>query len=95
MSSLQKILDIKPNLIYPGHGPVVKDAVNRIKDYINHRNMRNEQILNSLKNSNEPMDVESIVRSIYIVILIFNMVFEIRFKQLIDFYFKCKYKGFK
>jgi ribonuclease/clavin/mitogillin len=68
MTSLQKILDIKPNLIYPGHGPVVNDAVKRIKDYIGHRNMRNEQILNSLKNSNEPMDVESIVRTIYIVI---------------------------
>ncbi len=68
MGSLQKILDIKPNLIYPGHGPIVTDAVKRIKDYINHRNMRNEQILTSLRNFNEPMDVESIVRSIYIVI---------------------------
>jgi ribonuclease/clavin/mitogillin len=68
MNSLQKILDIHPNIIYPGHGPVVKDAQKKISDYINHRNMRNEQILQTLKGSKEPLEVESIVKSIYIVI---------------------------
>ena len=67
MNSLQKILDLKPDTIYPGHGPVVKDGISRIKQYIDHRNKRNEQIIETLRNSQLPMSVEDLVRKIYIV----------------------------
>lgn len=59
---------MKPDVIYPGHGPVVKDGVNRIKQYIEHRNKRNEQIIEALKNSKAPLSVENLVKQIYIVI---------------------------
>jgi glyoxylase-like metal-dependent hydrolase (beta-lactamase superfamily II) len=68
MNSLHKILDLKPSTIYPGHGPVVKDGIDRIKQYIDHRNQRNDQIIDVLKSSNKPLSVEDLVKEIYIVI---------------------------
>ncbi|XP_035738349.1 beta-lactamase-like protein 2 homolog isoform X1 [Vespa mandarinia] len=67
MISLQKILDIKPSVIYPGHGPIIKDPVPRIEYYIQHRKQREEQILNVLKeNSNSSfMSEMDIVQIIY------------------------------
>ena len=68
MNSLHKILDIKPSIIYPGHGPGVNDGIARIKHYIDHRNKRNDQIIEVLKNNNEPLSVKDLVKEIYIVI---------------------------
>lgn len=70
MNSLKKILDVKPDVIYPGHGPVVKNGVDRIRLYIDHRNKRNEQILDALKNSKEPLDPEQLVKLIYEVMFL-------------------------
>ena len=67
MDSLEKIVKLKPDIIYPGHGPVVKDAKSKVREYIEHRNKRNEQILDALKNSNEPIDAEEIVKRVYVV----------------------------
>ena len=44
MKSLEAILNLSPHLIYPGHGPVVDEAVVKIKDYIEHRNLREKQV---------------------------------------------------
>ena len=70
MNSLKKILDVKPDVIYPGHGPVVKNGVDRIRLYIDHRNKRNQQILDALKNSKEPLDPEQLVKLIYEVMFL-------------------------
>jgi glyoxylase-like metal-dependent hydrolase (beta-lactamase superfamily II) len=68
MNSLRKILDqFKPDIIYPGHGPVVKDGIDRIQAYINHRNKRNEQIMATLRESNQALDEFEIVKIVYVV----------------------------
>ena len=36
--------------IYPGHGPIIKDtAIDKINEYMNHRNIREEQIYYALQ----------------------------------------------
>ncbi|XP_022250981.1 endoribonuclease LACTB2-like [Limulus polyphemus] len=66
MKSLDKILELKPTIIYPGHGPEIPDPCARITEYIHHRNLRETQILNKLKESSEqPLTAMDLVKSIY------------------------------
>ena len=67
MNSLRKIRDLKAETIYPGHGPIVRNANERIETYINHRNKRNEQILEILNHSEKPLNPEQIATKIYTV----------------------------
>ena len=48
--SLQRLLEL-PNLkvICPGHGKIVHDPRERLQMYVNHRNMREQQILKALE----------------------------------------------
>ena len=48
MKSLKKIMERKPEIIYPAHGPVIFDSNERIELYINHRLQRESQILKVL-----------------------------------------------
>lgn len=51
-ASLRRLADL-PNLklICPGHGPLVRDARDRLRSYITHRDTREEQIVAVLQNS--------------------------------------------
>ncbi len=48
MKSLNRLLGLKPKVVYPGHGPVVEDPSKHIQHYIDHRNKRESQIINVL-----------------------------------------------
>ncbi|XP_073941403.1 LOW QUALITY PROTEIN: beta-lactamase-like protein 2 homolog [Choristoneura fumiferana] len=66
MQSLQKILDLKPGVIYPGHGNVVDDPIKKIEYYIAHRNQREKQILDTLKaNAGKKLTEMDLVKIIY------------------------------
>jgi hydroxyacylglutathione hydrolase len=48
MASLRRLLDLDIERIYPAHGPVIEDGPGRIREYIEHRLMRERQILDAL-----------------------------------------------
>ena len=68
MKSLERLLTCKADILYPGHGPVLHDAVNKVQMYINHRNMREGQIVDVLKSHKDKaltsMDVVKIVYTV-------------------------------
>uniref|UniRef100_A0A131XZX5 Beta-lactamase-like protein 2 homolog n=1 Tax=Ixodes ricinus TaxID=34613 RepID=A0A131XZX5_IXORI len=67
MGSLEKILSLKPSVIYPGHGPVISDPEPRIREYIRHRLLRERQILDTLAAlSPESLTPMQLVEKIYV-----------------------------
>lgn len=67
MQSLDKILKLRPSVIYPGHGSVVADPIDKIEYYIKHRKQRESQILNCLKSQPQQSFTElEIVEQIYV-----------------------------
>lgn len=49
LDSLRRIRDLQPVRLLPGHGPVVENPIRLIDDYIEHRRLRERQILSVLK----------------------------------------------
>ncbi len=48
MNSLERMLAERPSVIYPAHGPRIADGEAKIREYIDHRNERERQILDAL-----------------------------------------------
>jgi ribonuclease/clavin/mitogillin len=65
MDSLRRLLELDPVLIYPAHGPVVRNAREKLNEYIAHRELRERQVLEALHKS-EPLEVMQIVKKIYV-----------------------------
>ncbi|XP_014249725.1 endoribonuclease LACTB2 isoform X2 [Cimex lectularius] len=65
MKSLKKILDMKPSVIYPGHGYTINEPCGEIQKYIDHRMKRESQIIDLLKKSKKEMTVSNIVSVLY------------------------------
>jgi ribonuclease/clavin/mitogillin len=63
LASLRRLLDLDIQVIYPAHGPVIRDPKRKICDYIAHRELREQQILTLL--AAEQLEVREIVRRIY------------------------------
>eukprot|EP00759_Apiculatamorpha_spiralis_P015763 PhF_6_TR22329/c0_g1_i1/m.31611 len=51
MKSLDVLRQLTPSIIYPGHGPVIHDACERIDQYITHRKAREQQVYHVVENS--------------------------------------------
>jgi len=48
LASLELLLDHDPDRLYPGHGPLVSDARERVEGYLVHRRRREAQVLAAL-----------------------------------------------
>jgi glyoxylase-like metal-dependent hydrolase (beta-lactamase superfamily II) len=48
MASLRRLQNLDVRRIYPAHGPVIEDAQGRIQEYIDHRMLRERQILEAI-----------------------------------------------
>jgi glyoxylase-like metal-dependent hydrolase (beta-lactamase superfamily II) len=63
MSSLERVLAEVPRRIYPAHGPLIEDGPAKIREYIDHRLEREQQILATLEPG--PMAAMEIVKIVY------------------------------
>ena len=48
LRTLRRLRELSPRTIYPGHGPVVLRAVAKLDEYLEHRAMRQDQVLAAL-----------------------------------------------
>jgi glyoxylase-like metal-dependent hydrolase (beta-lactamase superfamily II) len=63
LQSLRRMREARPRVIYPGHGPIVFDAVGKLREYEAHRAMREEQVLEALAAG--PRRIADVVPEIY------------------------------
>jgi endoribonuclease LACTB2 len=63
LSSLSKLLLLQPCRLYPGHGAVVENGIQKIEEYIAHRNDREKEILKWLEK--EPLTSIGLVCKMY------------------------------
>jgi endoribonuclease LACTB2 len=49
MHSLERLLAEQPTAIYPAHGPVIRDGRAKLREYIDHRNQREQEIIAALR----------------------------------------------
>lgn len=63
LRSLRRMLELRPRLLYPGHGPVVLDAPGKLREYLDHRAMREDQVLAALRSGRDT--IPAMVEEIY------------------------------
>ena len=63
MASLERLHSEAPLAIYPAHGPRIEDGTGKIREYIDHRNEREAQIVNALGPG--PLSIPEIVKVVY------------------------------
>jgi len=63
LQSLRRMREARPRVIYPGHGPTVFDAVGKIREYEDHRAMREREVTTAL--SAGPRTIPELVAEIY------------------------------
>ncbi len=64
MDSLEKVRNLRPAIILPGHGPVVRDPIAKIDELIEHRQLREIQIAKVLETG--PKNLPEMLNEIYI-----------------------------
>jgi glyoxylase-like metal-dependent hydrolase (beta-lactamase superfamily II) len=63
LRSLRNLLDLAPRTLYPGHGPIVLRAQDKLRAYLAHREERERQVLTVL--SRGPRTIAQLVEAIY------------------------------
>jgi glyoxylase-like metal-dependent hydrolase (beta-lactamase superfamily II) len=65
MNSLEKLRAAEPRILYPGHGPMVTDALKRIDEQVKHREMRESQIFSVVQRSPGSVSIAELVEVVY------------------------------
>jgi glyoxylase-like metal-dependent hydrolase (beta-lactamase superfamily II) len=65
LASLERLRGLEIDRIYPGHGPVIEEPLPVIEEYIAHRLMREQQVIDGLAAASGPVTPEELVASIY------------------------------
>lgn len=69
LNSLRRILNLELSVIYPGHGPAIRNPREKVEAYLAHRALREEQILARLRAGVH--DVAELVKCIYTDVPVF------------------------
>ncbi len=64
MASLDRILALDMDVIYPAHGPAIREPHKKVREYIAHRELRDQQILSGLGEG--PTTTADLVAKIYV-----------------------------
>jgi len=64
MASLERVRELQNKRFYPGHGPLIEDGAPVVAEYIEHRRMRERQVIDGLAHG--PATPEELVARIYI-----------------------------
>ena len=65
MNSLQRLQEVDIAEIVPSHGPTIPDAQAKIAEYITHRQLREQQILQALETLPRGVTIPEMVPTIY------------------------------
>ena len=63
LASFSRVLSLRPGRLYPGHGPPVKDGVERLEEYRSHRLERHEEVARAFRSGIG--SVEELARAVY------------------------------
>jgi hydroxyacylglutathione hydrolase len=63
LNSLERLADLRPERIFPGHGDVIEHPLALIEEYLRHRRLREQQIIECLAGGTA--DVDAIVQHVY------------------------------
>jgi glyoxylase-like metal-dependent hydrolase (beta-lactamase superfamily II) len=63
LRSLKRLQELGPRTLYPGHGPVVLRAAEKLQEYLDHRAEREEQVVAALNEG--PRRIAQLVGEIY------------------------------
>jgi glyoxylase-like metal-dependent hydrolase (beta-lactamase superfamily II) len=63
LRSLRRMHALAPRTIYPGHGPIVLGGTAKLEEYLEHRAMRERQLLEALEDGG--MTIDELVARIY------------------------------
>lgn len=63
LHSLRRLLDLDLEVIYPAHGPMIREPRKKIEDYLAHRALRDRQILEGLRSGDRT--IPELVKRIY------------------------------
>lgn len=64
LASLRRLLGLPLRRLYPAHGPVIEDGPGRITEYLEHRRMRERQLVEALADG--PATIPDLVRRVYV-----------------------------
>jgi glyoxylase-like metal-dependent hydrolase (beta-lactamase superfamily II) len=45
LASLERLIELAPATLFPAHGPAIRDAVGKLREYVEHRLWREEKVL--------------------------------------------------
>jgi glyoxylase-like metal-dependent hydrolase (beta-lactamase superfamily II) len=63
METLQRLQNLDARVIAPGHGPLITNPAAKIREYLRHREEREAQILEALRDG--PATIQELVEGLY------------------------------